>query len=204
LIRNRYPEIAIVTGVEADYLPERMDEVRATIEDATRRSDGARIVLGSVHLLGDWTFDDPHTVASWESRNVDRVWEEYFATWCDACRTGLFDVMAHADLVKKFGHVPSYDRRELYAEAARVAAEAGVQIEVSTAGLRKPVGELYPGPEFLKAFCSAGVMATVGSDAHAPEEVGMQIELAYEAMSAAGYRDAVFPDESGGWRSIPL
>lgn len=204
LTRNRYPQIEIITGVEADYLPERMDEVRATIKDATQRSDGATVILGSVHLLAGWAFDDPRTVESWESRSVDQAWEEYFATWCDACRTGLFDVMAHPDLVKKFGHVPSTDTREFYAEAARVAAQTGVLIEVSTAGLRKPVGELYPGPELLHAFFDAGVVATVGSDAHAPQEVGMQIELAYEAMSAAGYRAAAFPDGVGGWRSIPL
>ena len=204
LIRNRYPEIEIVTGVEADYLPDRMDEVRATVKAATRRSDGAQVVLGSVHLLGGWTFDDPRTIASWESRSVDKAWEEYFATWCDACRTGLFDVMAHPDLVKKFGHLPSFDLRELHAEVARVAAETGVLIEVSTAGLRKPVGELYPSPDLLRAFCAAGVPATVGSDAHAPREVGMQIEVAYEAMLEAGYHAAAFPDGSGGWRSIPL
>lgn len=203
-VRDRYPEITIVTGVEADYLPDRMDEVRATIDDATKRADGARLVLGSVHLLDGWTFDDPHTLDSWASRDVDRVWEEYFATWGDACRTGLFHVMAHPDLVKKFGHVPSFDRRELYAEAARVAAESGVLIEVSTAGLRKPVGELYPGPELLKAFFDAGVAATVGSDAHTPDEVGMQIDLAYDAMAEAGYESAAFPDGSGGWRAIPL
>ena len=204
LLRQRYPEITIVTGVEADYIPDRMDEVRATLADATRASDGARMVLGSVHLLDGWTFDDPNTIASWESRSVDRVWEEYFATWCDACRTGVFDVMAHPDLVKKFGHMPSFDRRELYREAARVAAETGVRIEVSTAGLRKPVGELYPGAELLRAFCDAGVASTVGSDAHAPDEVGMQIDVAYEAMALAGYDVVAFPDESGGWRSIPL
>jgi histidinol-phosphatase (PHP family) len=204
LARNRYPEIDIVTGVEADYLPDRMDEVRATLEAATRRSDGARLVLGSVHLLGDWTFDDPRTVESWESRSVDETWESYFATWCDACRTGLFDVMAHPDLVKKFGHVPGFDRRELYAEAARVAADNGVLIEVSTAGLRRPVGELYPSGDLLRAFCAAGVGATVGSDAHRPEEVGLEIDAAYDAMLAAGYDSARFPDGSGGWRSIAL
>jgi histidinol-phosphatase (PHP family) len=204
LVRNRYPEIEIVTGVEADYLPGRIDEVRAMIEEATGRSDGARIVLGSVHLLGDWTFDDPRTVESWDSRSVDSVWEEYFATWCDACQTGLFDVMAHPDLVKKFGHAPTFDRRELHTEAARAAAEAGVLIEVSTAGLRRPARELYPGPDLLAAFRAAGVGATVGSDAHNPAEVGMQIDLAYDALAAAGYGAVAFPDGSGGWRSIPL
>ena len=204
LARNRYPELEIVTGVEADYLPDRMDEVRETLQAATSPSDGARLVLGSVHLLQGWTFDDPRTVDSWDSHSIDEVWENYFATWCDACRTGLYDVMAHPDLVKKFGHVPGFDRRELFAEAARVAAESGVRVEVSTAGLRRPIGELYPGPELLRAFCAAGVPATVGSDAHAPQEVGLQIELAYDAMLVAGYATAAFPDGSGGWRSIPL
>jgi histidinol-phosphatase (PHP family) len=204
LARNRYPEIEIVTGVEADYLPDRMDEVRATLEAATARSDGATVVLGSVHLLGGWTFDDPRTVGSWDSRSIDRAWEEYFSTWCDACRTGLFDIMAHPDLVKKFGHLPAFDCSDLYAEAAHVAAASGVMIEVSTAGLRRPVEELYPGPDLLRAFCAAGVLATVGSDAHLPEEVGLEIDLAYDAMLRAGYESVAFPDGTGGWRSIAL
>jgi histidinol-phosphatase (PHP family) len=204
LVRDRYPEIEIVTGVEADYLPGRMDEARATLKAATERSDGARVVLGSVHLLGDWTFDDPRTLESWESRSVDQVWEEYFANWGDACRTGLYDIMAHPDLVKKFGHLPTFDCRELFSEAARVAAETGVLIEVSTAGLRRPVGELYPGAALLLAFSDAGVPATVGSDAHTPSEVGLQIEAAYDALFVAGYRSVAFPNGSGGWRSISL
>jgi histidinol-phosphatase (PHP family) len=112
--------------------------------------------------------------------------------------------MAHPDLVKKFGHLPAFDRNDLYEEAARAAAESGVLIEVSTAGLRRPVGELYPGPDLLRAFCAAGVSATVGSDAHLPQEVGLQIDLAYDAMLRAGYESAAFPDGTGGWRSIAL
>ena len=204
LVRERYPQIEIVTGVEADYLPERLDEVKAILGDATRRSDGATVVLGSVHLLDGWTFDDPRTIASWESRDVDAVWGRYFIVWCEACAAGLFDVMAHPDLIKKFGHRPSFDPREVYLEAARVAADSGVSIEVSTGGLRKPVGELYPGEELLRAFCDAGVPATVGSDAHAPKDVGFGIDGAYEAMYAAGYHSAAFPDGAGGWRSISL
>jgi len=116
----------------------------------------------------------------------------------------MFDVMAHPDLVKKFGHFPSFDRRELYAEGAQVAADAGVLIEVSTAGLRKPVGELYPGAEFLAAFRAAGVAATVGSDAHEPAEVGFEIDAAYDALQTAGYDRVAFPDGRGGWKELPL
>jgi histidinol-phosphatase (PHP family) len=202
--RERYPELDIVSGLEADYLPEHVEQIAKDLEDARSRADGARLVLGSVHFIGEWAFDDPHHVEEWDHRDVDQAWRDYFALWCDAARTGLFDVMAHPDLVKKFGHWPSFDPIDLYEEAARVASTAGVLIEVSTAGLRKPVGELYPGPALLGAFCEAGVAATVGSDAHEPSEVGYRIDAAYDALASAGYQTVAFPDGRGGWRLLPL
>ena len=77
-------------------------------------------------------------------------------------------------------------------------------VEISTAGLRKPVGELYPGHDLLLAFQRAGVAVTVGSDAHEPDEVGHKIAAAYDAAARAGYNEVRFPDGSGGWRSIEL
>lgn len=204
LAAQRYPDITIVTGIEADYLPDREPETLAAIQDARHRSDGARFVLGSVHFLGDWAFDDPHNVADWDTRDVDAVWAEYFDLWCEATLSGMFDCMAHPDLPKKFGHLPTFDTRDLYAEAAAAAAQAGVLVEVSTAGLRKPVSELYPGPDLLRAFALAGVGVTVGSDAHAPDEVGFSIQTAYDAAAVAGYTEVQFPDGSGGWRAIKL
>lgn len=204
LTRQRYPEISIVSGIEVDYLPGREDETRCAIAAARDRSDGVRIVLGSVHFLGDWAFDSPHELEEWDRRDVDTVWCEYFDLWEKAASSGLFDVMAHPDLPKKFGHLPAFDTGPMYASAATVAARAGVLIEVSTAGLRRPCGELYPSPALLEAFSRAGVAATVGSDAHAPAEVGDSIGVAYEAMLDAGYESASFPDGSGGWRSVAL
>lgn len=204
LAAQRYPDVAIVAGLEADYLPGREAETAAAIADARSRSDGARFVLGSVHFLGDWAFDDPHNIAEWDIRDVDTAWSEYFALWCAAARTGMFDCMAHPDLPKKFGHLPTFPTRELFAEAASAAAGAGVLVEISTAGLRKPVAELYPSHELLSAFRAAGVGATVGSDAHEPAEVGYRIDAAYDAAARAGYSHVQFPDGSGGWRSIEL
>lgn len=202
--RREHPGLRIVTGLEADYLPDREAETTAALRAARERADGATFVLGSVHFIGTWAFDDPDNVEAWDSRDIDRVWRDYFSLWARAVKSGLFDVMSHPDLVKKFGHFPSFDPRELYAEAARIAAEAGVLVEVSTAGLRKPVGELYPGAELLAAFQRAGVPATAGSDAHAPSEVGFEIETAYEALARAGYRSVRFPDGAGSWEEIAL
>jgi len=199
---DRAKGVEVVLGAEADWLPGNEDYVR--LIRGTAQALGVRVVLGSVHFLEEWAFDDPTDVDSWLARNVDEVWESYFSVWCDAARSGAFDVMAHPDLVKKFGHRPASDPGHLYSAAAAAAAEGGALIEVSTAGLRKPVGEIYPGPELLRAFRDAGVAATVGSDAHDPSEVGRDIDVAYRALSEAGYDRVTFPRGGGEMRWILL
>lgn len=195
-------DIEVVLGAEADWLPGREAFTAASRKRAV--SLGVRVFLGSVHFLGDWAFDDPHHLEEWERRDVDAVWTDYFAQWCQAAKAGHFDVMAHPDLPKKFGHKPGFDPRELYAEAARCAAQGGALIEVSTAGLRKPVGELYPGAGLLAAFRSEGVGITFGSDAHAPGEVGMDFDAAAAAARSAGYDRVAFPRGAGEVRWLEL
>lgn len=199
---ERVKGLEVVLGAEADWLPGREDEASALRQAAY--DAGATVLLGSVHFIDDWAFDDPHNLEEWDRRDVDDVWRAYFERWCDAARSGLFDVMAHPDLVKKFGHRATFDTRDLYTEAARAAADGGVLIEVSTAGLRKPVGELYPGADLLEAFRAADVDATVGSDAHATDEVGWGAEQAYDALRAAGYDRVTFPRSRDDRRWIEL
>lgn len=202
--RVAHPEIDVVSGVEADFLADRLEELSAEIRRARAHTAPATLVLGSVHFIGDWAFDDPHHLSEWDGRDILGAWESYFALWCEAVTCGLFDVMSHPDLIKKFGHRPSEDLSALYSDAAAVAADADVVIEVSSAGLRKPVGEIYPGPELLKQFARAGVKATVGSDAHAPAEVGAGILDAYAALREAGYATLWCPLSGGGWKEYDL
>lgn len=194
--------LEIVLGAEVDWLSWRLTDTHRQLEIA--RQAGVTVLLGSVHFLDGWAFDDPNDLAEWDRRDVDEVWRDYFAHWCDAARSGLFDVMAHPDLPKKFGHRPSFDGREMHAEAARAASDGGVLIEVSTAGLRKPVRERYPGSELLAAFAERGVDVTVGSDAHQPAEVGFEIGATYEMLAAAGYRRVALPRARGEARWIGL
>lgn len=192
----------VVLGAEADWLPHRPEAMERQAE--TARAAGVQVVLGSVHFIGDWPFDSPSHLGEWESRGADEVWRTYFALWAEAATSGRFDVMAHPDLVKKFGHRPSFDPVGLYASAASAAKEGGVLIEVSTAGLRKPVGEMYPAAALLRAFAGAGVSATVGSDAHGPDEVGHEITQAYEHLLACGYHKVAFPTAGRQARWIEL
>lgn len=159
-------------------------------------------LLGSVHLLGDEAVDlDPGV---WGRLPVEDVWERYFAALRDLATSGLADVLAHPDLVKIFGRRPAPEEVEAHHEAtASAAAEAGVAVEVSTAGLRKPVGELYPDAGLLARCRELGVGATLASDAHVAQDVGRDFDAGVEHLRAAGYGTlTVFEGRAG--RQEPL
>jgi len=189
---------AVLLGIEADWVPaHRAATARALAEHPFD------VVLGSVHFLEDWAFDDPRLVAEWSVRDVAGAWHQYFEAFTQAAASGLFDVMAHPDLVKKFGHVPTGDLTPLFEEVAAAVADADVAIEVSSAGLRKPCAEIYPSDGLLSAFRRAGVPATTGSDAHAPSEVGHGLDEVRAALSRAGY-DTIVYFEAREIREVPL
>lgn len=141
-------------------------------------------VLGSVHFLDDWPVDVSADYG-WDERTLEETYALYFSALRDAAASGLYDVLAHPDLVKKFGFriqdpTPHYD-------ATLDAVErAGIALEVSTAGLHYPAGELYPAPEFLERALGRGIPVTFASDAHRPEDVGRDFASAVEAVRAAG------------------
>ena len=160
-------------------------------------------MLGSVRFLDAWGMDDSRYLATYDDWDIDELYERYFDLVCRGAETGHFDTIAHLDLVKKFGHRPNRDPGELYERVARRLAAAGVAVEVNTAGLRKPVGELYPHPDLLTACRRAGVPATLGSDAHRPEEVAADYPLAVGHLRAAGYeRVLTFQDRRRDWKAL--
>lgn len=189
-IRFDWDDADLVIGAEADWLSSDPDWTRASV--ARAREIGVEVVLGSVHFLDGWAFDDPNYIAEWEKREVDKVWEQYFSEWAKAASSGIFDVMAHLDLVKKFGHRSQYEE-DFAQEAARVAAENNLLIEVSTAGWRKPVNELYPSIPFIKACIERGVDFTLGSDAHCPSEVGYRLNDAADILQSLGVSRVAYP-----------
>ncbi len=179
-------------GIEADYLPDREDRL-ANLLDA-REWD---YVVGSIHFLRDRAVDmrgSPWDI--WESSDPEKVWVRYFETLGEAARTGMFDILAHPDLVKVWGTeapLPGGDLRRFYEIAMDGIAASDVAIEVSTAGLRKPVGELYPDAPFLEMCLEVGRPVALSSDAHIPEDVGYGYEQALELLDRLGVRElAVF------------
>jgi len=164
-------------GLEVDYVAGREDETRALL--APYPWD---FLLGSVHFIDGLGVDGTPRLV--DAVGVEETWRRYFETLARAARSGLFDSLAHPDLPKVFGdRVGDFD----YTAIAAAIAESGVAVEVSSAGLRKPVGELYPHPDFLAACAGRGVPVTLGSDAHRPSLVGRDFDLARELLRSAGY-----------------
>jgi len=172
-------------GIEADFVPGREDRM-ASLLDA-REWD---YVVGSVHFLRDEAVDMRGSDWDvWRSGDPDKVWRRYFETLGEAARTGMFDILAHPDLVKVWGGdapMPDGDLRRFYELAMDGIAESDVAIEVSTAGLRKPAGEIYPATPFLEMCLEAGRPVALSSDAHVPEDLGHEYERAVEWLTDVG------------------
>jgi histidinol-phosphatase (PHP family) len=190
-------------GIEADFVPGAEDRTANLLE--ARDFD---YVVGSVHFLREGAVDmDDYSV--WDSaRSPEEVWRRYFETIAEAARSGLFDIAAHPDLVKYWSashprRTPEGDLRRYYEPAVEAIAEAGIAVEVSTAGLRKPAGELYPSRAFLEMCVDAGVPVALSSDAHRPEDVGADYERALELLDEVGVRElCVF--EARKRRLVPI
>jgi histidinol-phosphatase (PHP family) len=171
-------------GIEADFVPGAEDRMANLLQ--ARDFD---YVVGSVHFVREGAVDmDDFSV--WDSgSSVEQIWRRYFETIGESARSGLFDVLAHPDLVKVWGSerpLPDGDLRRYYELAMDGIADSGIAVELSTAGLRKPVKELYPAPAFLQMCLQAGAPVALSSDAHRPQDVGADYEQALELLDQLG------------------
>jgi histidinol-phosphatase (PHP family) len=182
--REGVPGLPIRLGLEVDYFESGRDWIE-TLATRTRWD----YLIGSVHYLGDWAVDDPSLVHRFRERPVEDIWVRYWQLFSQAARSKLFDIMAHPDLVKKFGHRPEGDLKRFYEPAIQAVVDAGVAIEINTAGLFKDVKEMYPAREFLELAAQARVPLVISSDAHAPQDVGRAFPAAVELARSCGFTE---------------
>ena len=181
--------LPVKLALEVDYVRGREEETRELL--APYPWD---YLLGSIHFVDGLGVDgEPKLV---DEVGVEDAWRRYFEQLAAAASSGLFDALAHPDLVKIFGQrTTPEETARLHGEAADAIASAGIAVEVSTAGLRKPVGELYPDPALLSACRARGVPATTASDAHVPELVGSRFDAALELLRDVGYETVTVFEE---------
>lgn len=173
-------------GVECDFVPGTEARTAELLE--AREFD---YVVGSVHFIGEGDSAVDHTGFDvWEGgEDPDEIWRRYFEALSACARSGLFDILAHPDLVKVWGGarpLPERDLRAFYEPAIEAIVESGIAVELSTAGLRKPVGELYPARGFAELCVEAGVPFALSSDAHLPQHVGFEYDRAVEFLDSLG------------------
>ncbi len=177
----------ILFGIEADYY----DGCERFLQDWLPRQD-FDLVLGSVHYINNWGFDNPDERHVWDAVDVTNTWAAYFELIGKLADTRLADAFGHLDLPKKFGHRPSdRDLKEIAQPALDRVAKAGMAIEINTSGLRRQVHEIYPSALLLSLAKERDIPICFGSDAHRPEEVGWHFDSALALARSVGYTHAV-------------
>jgi histidinol-phosphatase (PHP family) len=180
-IRERFGHlINIRYGIEMDYFPGKEMAISRIIESLP-----LDYVIGSVHFIDDWNFDgDRSFYGKWSN---DELYHTYFDLVQKAAKSGLFDILGHVDLIKKFAIYPETDQTSLLEETAAIIARSDVVIEVNTAGLDKPCNEFYPGQHLLEILHANEVPVTLSSDAHHPAQIARHYEQALRQLRNTGY-----------------
>ncbi|MFD3587367.1 histidinol-phosphatase [Streptomyces sp. NPDC058683] len=175
--------LPVLLGLEVDFLPGRMEKILDVLSGYP-----FDYLIGSVHWIGAWAVDHDGMTAEFARRGVRRSYEDYFALVVELAESGLVQVLAHPDVVKKFGHRCDQEPVDLYRRLVDAAQRNGVAFEVSSAGLRYQALEPYPAPALLRMCHEAGVEITLASDAHYPEQAADQYRTLVRYARAAGYR----------------
>lgn len=191
-VKKLHPEIEVKLGIEADFFDDS-SSIEKTKQLLGRHNWD--YVIGSVHHIGLWPIDSSNYLTEFERKDLYKTYEEYFAIVINAANSGLFDILGHLDVIKKYGYRPKEDLHSLYRDVAKEIKASGIAFEINTSGLRKPAKELYPAPLLVKELLENGVPVTLGSDSHLPSEVGADFDKALALLKSCGVNSiATFTD----------
>ena len=173
-------QIEILLGYEVDFMPSYMDErvLKADVD----------YLIGSVHFLGDWGFDNPQFLAEYKNRDIDEIYKEYFKEIELLAKSGKFDIVGHLDLIRVMGFRSKTDVRVLAKDAIKAIKKADMTVELSSAGFRKPIKEAYPSSSLMELLSEYDIPITFASDAHHPKQVGFKSEDLYLLAKSYGYK----------------
>ena len=184
-IREKYSHlISVRYGIQLDYFPGRETELARIIESLP-----LDYVIGSLHFIGDWNFDgDQSLYGKWSN---DQLYAMYYELVQQAAASGLFDIIGHLDIIKKFGIYPESDQTMLYLETAKIIQQSGAVVELNTGGYDRPCAEFNPGPQWLEILNNHGIPVTLTSDAHHPDHIARHYQSAIDLLKKTGYHEIV-------------
>jgi histidinol-phosphatase (PHP family) len=177
-------EIQIRYGIEVDYFPGHEEELRDLID-----SIPVDYVIGSVHFIGDWNFDtDQSLYGKWSN---DKLYEKYFTLIKQAAQSGLFDIIGHIDIIKKFRIYPESNQDQLFDDTLKIIKDHNLVVELNTGGMDRPCAEFTPGPRLLEMCHHHHIPVTLSSDAHRAEQIARHYDSAVALLSHIGYTEIV-------------
>lgn len=177
-------QIKIRYGIEMDYFPGSEKELKELIESLP-----IDYVIGSVHFIGDWNFDtDQSLYGKWPN---DQVYGEYFELIQQAATSGLFDIIGHLDIIKKFRIYPESNQNKLFEDTIRLIKKHDLVVELNTGGIDRPCADYTPGPKLLEMCYRHNVPITLCSDAHNAHQIARHFESAIELLTQIGYQEIV-------------
>jgi histidinol-phosphatase (PHP family) len=197
--RERHPNITVRVGLEVDFFPETVMAVREHIGRLP-----FDYLIGAVHFVGDFPVDE--SAEHWERLSPDErneMWRNYWGLVREMAESGAFDVGAHLDLPKKFGHRPTIDLSREIGDALDAAVTSGMAIEINTAGMRMPAAETYPSRAILMEARRRDVRLQINTDAHSPEHISYGFDQVATAARKLGFSRVVGFD-AGRRYSVPL
>lgn len=185
---NFKDEIDILLAYEIDYIDGYvLDEV------LNRKVD---YFISSIHFLKNkndlWGFDNPEFIGVYKNKDIDTIWQEYFDAIEQMAKCGKFDVVGHLDLIKVFKFLPKKDIRYIANGAIKAIKKSDMVLELNSAGLRKPINEIYPSFELLELCFENDIKITFSSDAHSVEQVGLGYETALKCAKDIGFKTAYY------------
>ncbi len=187
-LKKSFSGLQVKLGIEVDYIPGTEEKLELLLKQYP-----FDYVTGSIHFMDDWDFTHPVYADTYKNRNIDELYRHYYKLVREVCLSGLFDIIGHIDVIKKFGYRPEDGLQSLWDETADLLKTTNTAIELNTAGRDAPVGDFYPDFPFLERCFRSGVPVTLGSDAHSPGQVGRYFPEALDLLKKAGYREiAVF------------
>jgi len=177
-------KINILLGYEVDYLKGHMDD----------RVLNAKVdyLIGSVHFIEGWGFDNPEFIGKYEEQDIDEIWQKYFDTIEEMANSKLFDIVGHIDLIKVFKFMPKKEISLIAKNALVAIKKADMVLEINVAGYRKPVEEAYPSLTLLELAFKLNIPITFGSDAHEPNQVSLFNDKVIKLAKDVGYTECVY------------
>jgi histidinol-phosphatase (PHP family) len=184
-LQEKYQDkINILLGYEVDYIDDSylLDEIVLANVD---------YLIGSVHYLNDWGFDNPEFISEYKKRDINDVWRDYFQAVNNMAKSGKFDIVGHLDLIKVFNFLPTVDIKPIVLETLQSIKKNNMVLEINSAGFRKPVEEQYPSVDILQLASELNIPITFSSDAHSVDQVGLNYDRCIEIAKSIGYKECI-------------